>query len=157
MRCLVNVYLVRQLLLYYYYLIHLYCLTNVVVAVADAVDAVLLNLNYLNMVCHLWPELVQQLVVVNLQTVLKIICFSLICWKMCVFLIGHTWLCWFCSAIAFSLACLLHLYLWFWNQIFTWKQTNKVWLEVEQTKLKDYEKFPSMRNFFAKNYKSHKY
>lgn len=30
-----------------------------------------------------------------------------------------TWLCWFCSAMAFSLACLLHLYLWFWNHIFT--------------------------------------
>jgi len=27
----------------------------------------------------------------------------------------------FCSAIAFSLACRLHLYRWFWNQIFTWK------------------------------------
>lgn len=36
----------------------------------------------------------------------------------------RTWLCWFCSAIAFSLAWRLHLYRWFWNQIFTlnWKK-----------------------------------
>lgn len=76
------------------------------------------------------------------------------------FLIKHTWLCWFCSAIAFSFACLLHLYLWFWNQIFTWKKTNK---KILIRSRKDYEKFPSTAQsvffsfYFAKNYKSHKY
>lgn len=36
-----------------------------------------------------------------------------------------TWLCWFCSAMAFSFACRLHLYRWFWNQIFTCNDINE--------------------------------
>lgn len=66
--------------------------------------------------------------------------FCLVFYLFLFFLIKHTWLCWFCSAIAFSFACLLHLYLWFWNQIFTWKKTNKKFLIRSR---KDYEKFPS--------------
>lgn len=41
------------------------------------------------------------------------------------FKLYFTWLCWFCSAIAFSLACRLHLYLWFWNHILTWNKKKK--------------------------------
>lgn len=39
-----------------------------------------------------------------------------------------TWFWAFCSAIAFSFACLLHLYRWFWNHIFTCNRDEDVTL-----------------------------